>query len=40
VTWGSHLSANLAVDIPVEIAANGLQSVADYRIHGGVSWRF
>ena len=40
VTWGSHFSANAAVDVPVEIAANGLQSVADYRIHGGVSWRF
>lgn len=39
-TWGSHLSANAGVDLPLDISVNGLQSVPDYRIHGGISYRF
>jgi hypothetical protein len=39
-TLGESFSANAGVDIPLHIQNNGLQSVADYKIHGGVSWRF
>ena len=39
-TWGSHLSANIGVDLPLSIENNGYQSVPNYRLHGGVSWRF
>jgi len=37
---GEHFSINAAVDIPVHIYNHGLQTVPDYRVHGGVSWRF
>ena len=39
-TWGDHFSANAGVDLPLHIINNGFQTVPDYRIHGGVSWRF
>jgi len=39
-SWMDHLTANIGVDIPLRIYNHGLQSVPDYRIHGGVSWRF
>ena len=39
-TWGEHFSINAGVDVPLRIANNGRQSVPDYRIHGGFSWRF
>jgi hypothetical protein len=39
-TWGDHFSANAGVDVPLRIENNGFQSVADYRVHGGFSWRF
>jgi hypothetical protein len=39
-TYGEHISANAGVDVPLRIANNGFQSVADYEIRGGVSWRF
>ena len=40
LTFGEHFSGNIGLDIPVEIDNNGLQTVADYRVHGGVTWRF
>jgi hypothetical protein len=40
VTWGSHLSTNAGIDLPLRIANNGFQSVPDYRLHGGVSLSF
>ena len=40
LTWGDHFSANAGVDIPLKIENNGLQTVPDYRFHGGLSWRF
>ena len=40
LTWGEHLSANAGVDIPLRIYNHGLQTVPDYRIHGGITWRF
>jgi hypothetical protein len=39
-TIGEHFSGNAGIDIPVHIANNGYQNVPDYRIHGGVNWRF
>ena len=39
-TWGEHFSANAGVDIPLDIDNRGIQSVPDYRVHGGVSWKF
>lgn len=40
LTLGDHFSANAGVDLPLRIGNNGVQDVPDYRIHGGVSWRF
>ncbi|HWN94400.1 MAG TPA: hypothetical protein VNT99_05160 [Methylomirabilota bacterium] len=37
---GKHFSANIGVDVPLRITNNGFQNVPDYRIHGGVGWRF
>jgi hypothetical protein len=39
-TWGSHFSADGALDFPLRVANRGLQNVPDYRITAGVSWRF
>lgn len=40
LTYGERFSANIGVDVPLRIANNGFQNVPDYRIHGGVAWRF
>jgi hypothetical protein len=40
LTWGDRLAANAGADFPLRIANNGLQNVPEYRIHGGVSFRF
>lgn len=39
-TCGEHLGANAGIDIPLRIANNGFQSVPEYRLNAGVSWRF
>ena len=39
-TVGEHVSINAAIDIPITIDNNGLQTVPDYRLHGGLTWRF
>jgi hypothetical protein len=39
-TWSERFSANAGIDVPLRIENNGFQSVPDYKIHGGVSWRF
>lgn len=39
-TWGEHFSANAAVDLPLRIYNHGYQSVLDYRIRAGMSWKF
>jgi hypothetical protein len=39
-TWGEHFSATLNVDIPLRIYNRSFQTVPDYRIRGGASWRF
>lgn len=38
--FGGGGAANLGVDIPVRSHARGFQVVPDYRIHGGITWRF
>jgi hypothetical protein len=40
VTLGEHIACNAGVDLPLDISNGGLQNVPNYRIHGGVSWRF
>jgi hypothetical protein len=39
-TWSSKLSAQIAVDLPVSVAATGEQLVPDYRVRAAVTWRF
>ena len=39
-TWGLHFSATAAVDVPLTIYNNGFMNVPNYRIHGGLTWRF
>jgi hypothetical protein len=40
VSWMDHLSANLAIDLPMLQDVNGTQLVPDYRLRGGLTWRF
>ena len=39
-TWGSQLSAQAGLDLPVSRANSGLQVVPDYRIHAALTWKF
>jgi len=39
-TWGRQFSANVGIDVPLEIRNRGYEVVSDYRLHGGVSWTF
>ena len=39
-TYGTHLSLQGGVDVPLRIYNHGLASVPDYRVHAGLSWRF
>jgi len=39
-TWGSSLAADVAGELPIRQDNSGLQLVADYRIRGGIAWRF
>lgn len=39
-TWGPSLSGDLAADIPAVQNNSSLQIVPDYRLRGGVTWRF
>lgn len=40
VTWLDHLNASLAVDLPVVQDVSGMQIVPNYRLRGGLTWRF
>ena len=40
LTVGNHFSFNVAADLPLRVANRGLQTVIDYRIHGGLTWSF
>jgi len=39
-TFGDRFSTVAGVDIPLDITANGLQNVPDYRVHASLVWRF
>ena len=39
-TWGERLNVNAGIDLPLSIENNGYQSVPDFRLYGGFSWRF
>jgi hypothetical protein len=39
-TIGERFSANAGFDWPMMLDNNGLQNVPDYRVHGGISFRF
>jgi len=39
-TWSDRLSTQLGVDLPVSIDNTALQTVPDYRLRFGVTWRF
>ena len=39
-TWRENLSTHVAADLPVSIQNTSLQTVPDYRIRAGVTWRF
>ncbi len=39
-TWGTSLAADLALDLPVVQENTAVQIVPDYRIRGGIIWRF
>jgi hypothetical protein len=40
LTWGEHFSANAGVDFPLHLYNHGIQSVPDFRFHGGLNWNF
>lgn len=40
ITWLDHLTASLAVDLPVVQDASGMQIVPNYRLRSGLTWRF
>lgn len=37
---GMNLSAILGIDLPLAIDNQGIQNVPDWRLHGGITWRF
>ena len=39
-TWGSNLSAQVGVDLPLSIDNTALQTVPDYRVRAALTWRF
>lgn len=39
-TWGTSLAADVALDLPVRQETTDLQIVPDFRLRGGVTWRF
>jgi hypothetical protein len=39
-TWGDSLSADVTGELPVLLNNSSLQIVPDYRIRGGITWRF
>ena len=39
-TWGTSLGANLATDLPLVQNNSGLQAVPNFRLRGGLTWRF
>lgn len=39
-TWGTSLGGNIAVDLPIIQNNSAFQIVPNYRVRGGVTWRF
>jgi len=39
-TWGTLLGVDLTADLPLVQNNTARQIVADYRLRGGVTWRF
>ena len=39
-TVGEHFSFNIAGEVPITYYNRGLQTVVDYRVHGGLTWSF
>lgn len=39
-SWGKHFSMNAGADLPLVIWNRGIQSVPEYRVHGGLNWKF
>lgn len=39
-TWGTNLSADFGVDLPVRLRNTAFQTVPDLRLRGGITWRF
>lgn len=39
-SWGTHLGSEIGADLPVLQNNTQLQIVPDYRLRGGISWRF
>ncbi len=39
-TWGTHLAVEIGADLPVLQHNTGLQILPDYRLRGGIAWRF
>ena len=40
LTWGTALAADLGADVPFVQHDTALQAVPDFRLHGGLTWRF
>ena len=40
LSWHSHLSADVAFLLPMDIQNSAVQSVVDWRMQGGLIWRF
>ncbi len=40
LTLADRFTANIGIDLPLQIKNGGYQVVPDYRLHGGASWRF
>ena len=40
LTLGEHFSMNVAGELPVHYFNRGIQTVVDFRVHGGLTWSF
>jgi hypothetical protein len=40
LTWGERLSATVNADLPLQIDNRSVQTVPDYRVRAGITWRF
>jgi hypothetical protein len=39
-SFGTHFTANAGVDLPLYVTNHGFQSLPEYQVRGGVTWRF